>query len=235
MLPQKSSKQATVVGIDGQQTEIPTKNPHQNFDEMEDKVLWKHFKDGKREAFSYIYKTHVQALFIFGQQITKDKELVKDCIHNLFIEVSRPSKKQEEVISIKSYLYKSLYRLLVRSLEKEKKAKSLENDEAFHGFSLNFSDERTLTDEENLKIKKKKIEIIVNRLPKKQRMAFMYYFYEGLTYEEIAYVMGISRVHSARKLVYKAITKIRENIDKAITLLSGIWLLIILFTWLNMR
>jgi len=227
-----TSKKIDAVDTEIGQFTTQSENIHQVFFAMEDKEVWKAFKDGNKDAFSYIYQTYVQNLFAFGQQIIADKELIKDCIHNLFVDISsKSSSKDSEVISIKSYLYKSLYRLLVRTSEKGKRIILFDNQEKFEGFTLDFSDDKTLVDEEYLNQKKKKIAIAVNQLPKRQREAFMYFFYEGFTYEEIASIMELKQIHSARKLIYKAISKIKEGVGKKITLYSISLIVIIYLCW----
>ncbi|MBT32792.1 MAG: RNA polymerase subunit sigma-24 [Thalassobius sp.] len=204
------------------------KTSQQKYELLEDKALWKAFREGDQGAFSHIYKTYVQTLFTFGCQIVNDRELVKDCIQNLFIDLKKPSKKNTEILSIKSYLFKSMYRRVIRMAKRENRYLSYNNKWETEGFMVSFSHERTLINEEILKDKKTKIEKVVNELPNRQREAFLYHFYEGLSYEEVAHVMDLQKVHSARKLIYKAIGTIKEKLNPAIVLTSVVVLLLIL-------
>ena len=209
------------------------KPSNEKYQILSDKELWQAFKSGDQNAFSYIYKTYIQALFVFGCQIVNDRELVKDCIQNLFVDLKKQSKKNTEVLSIKSYLFKSLYRRVIRMAKKENKYMTYNNKWEKEGFMVSFSHERTLINEEILKDKKSKIERVVNNLPIRQREAFLYHFYEGMSYEEVAYIMGLGRVHSARKLIYKAIAKIKEKINPSTILASSIVLLLLLYLFFN--
>ena len=112
--------------------------------------------------------------------------------------------------------------------KRENRYLSYNNKWETEGFMVSFSHERTLINEEILKDKKTKIEKVVNELPNRQREAFLYHFYEGLSYEEVAHVMDLQKVHSARKLIYKAIGTIKEKLNPAIVLTSVVVLLLIL-------
>lgn len=46
---------------------------------------WQKFIDGDIESFQKIYTTYVDDLFDYGMNICGDKELVLDCIHDLFV------------------------------------------------------------------------------------------------------------------------------------------------------
>jgi RNA polymerase sigma factor (sigma-70 family) len=197
---------------------------------IDEQQLWQAFKNGDEKAFSHIYKTHIQALFEFGCQFVGNRELVKDAIQSVFIETRNSKTKQEGIFSIKSYLYKSLYRKIIKMAKKESKLLSFSPKLDDEGFLVTFSHDLTIINDEGIKNKKMMVEKAINRLPARQREALLYYFYEGLTYEEIAYIMGFDQVHSARKLVYKSIQAIREAVGKPITL-SSLAILILLVLW----
>jgi RNA polymerase sigma-70 factor (ECF subfamily) len=69
----------------------------------------------------------------------------------------------------------------------------------------------------------------VQSFPKKQRELLPYTF-EGLSYEEIAQIMAMTKVKSARALVYRALESlsedltIQQHVSQAITALWAICL-----------
>ena len=37
--------------------------------------------------FAYLYDKHIDNLFAFGSRFTTDREMVKDCIHDVFVKL----------------------------------------------------------------------------------------------------------------------------------------------------
>ncbi|MEL7001993.1 MAG: RNA polymerase sigma factor [Bacteroidota bacterium] len=178
-------------------------------DKLSDQQIFDKFKNGDRLAFTYIYNKYVNPLFNFGRQFSTDQELIKDCIHDLFIRLRRPGKKVK-ILSIKSYLYKCLYHDLIKKLDKEKKP--FEADSGLPNFHIALSHEHTLINQQITNARRENLEHSLNRLSEKQRRAVLLYFYEELSYKEISEVFGMSNVKSARKLIYRAMDKLKELI-----------------------
>ena len=84
-----------------------------------DTFLWNDFIKGDENAFRLIYLQYVQSLFKYGCNFTRDEALVKDCIHDVFIDLSKYRSDLSSTNNIKLYLFKSLKRKIIRSLGKE--------------------------------------------------------------------------------------------------------------------
>ena len=81
------------------------------------KSPWELLIEGDREAFISIYETHYQDLFTYGFSISGDKELTKDCIQDLFLEMwNIRSQLTGEVTNVKSYLFTWLRRKITKTL-----------------------------------------------------------------------------------------------------------------------
>ena len=52
-----------------------------------DSRLWKAFRAGSREAFDYIFKQEAAPLLSYGTKFTPDRDMVLDCIQDLFVEL----------------------------------------------------------------------------------------------------------------------------------------------------
>jgi DNA-directed RNA polymerase specialized sigma24 family protein len=59
----------------------------------------------------------VKALFAYGIQIVKDRAVVEDCIHDLFIELWNRKAFLSSTDSIKLYVFKSLKKKSSKSLK----------------------------------------------------------------------------------------------------------------------
>jgi len=71
--------------------------------------LWKSFLKGDDKSFSLIYQQHIDGLFLYGSKLCPDRELVRDCIQKVFIDLFIKRKKvSKEIANLKSYLFVSL-------------------------------------------------------------------------------------------------------------------------------
>ncbi len=86
----------------------------------DDCQLWQEFQQGSETAFSRIYRLHASLLYGYGMKLVKDKELIKDCIQDLFIEMWNTKNRLGSVKNIKSYLFKSIRRKLIAAAIKNR-------------------------------------------------------------------------------------------------------------------
>lgn len=173
----------------------------------EDVVLWSEFKAGNEVAFSALYERYIVALFNYGEIITADKELIEDSIHDLFVALWKNRKTIAQVDSVRYYLYKALKRKVVKNLEKKRKSplKAAFKDHDFeivlpHDFGIISGEDSALLKENILKA--------LNQLSRRQKEVIILRFYDGLSFAEIADILGISQ-KSTYTLVYRALASMK--------------------------
>ena len=66
------------------------------------------FQSGDVSAFSTLYDMHINLLFNYGCKLTTDKELLKDCIHDVFVKLYTKKAELGIIDNFKSYLLISL-------------------------------------------------------------------------------------------------------------------------------
>lgn len=71
-------------------------------------ALWQQYKLGDPGAFSRLYGAYVQVLYAQGMRVTPDAGLVKDCIHDLFVELWRDRQRVPQPESVTAYLAEAL-------------------------------------------------------------------------------------------------------------------------------
>ena len=179
-----------------------------------DTNLWNDFIKGDEDAFRLIYNNYVQLLFNFGCNFTHDKDLVKDCIHDVFIDLSKYRSKLGPTDNIKLYLFKSLKHGIVRSLNKGKLLSTIDNE----NIPFNYPD---LTDNKQIEDESEErhhhLETALATLTSRQKEAIFLKFVSGLSYEELSSVMKLN-YQSARNLVFRGFEKLRENYPKKLLL-----------------
>lgn len=183
------------------------------YENKPDQDIWRAFNKGNETAFNYIYRSYAHALFQYGRQFSKDEHILQDCIQNIFIDLRRKRGSLSEVHSIKAYLFKILQREVIRSVNRERGTAYTTRglDEQF--FAVEISHETKLIQDEYDAEKKQMVEKAMNQLTVRQRQAVLLLYEEGMSYREIAEVMELNEVKSARKIVYRALASLKVLIS----------------------
>ncbi|MCG6190052.1 RNA polymerase sigma factor [Maribellus maritimus] len=172
-----------------------------------DFFLWRRLKAGDTEAFNELYNRYADILFSFGQLYSKDKETVKDCIHDLFFELYKYRKNLSDTNNIKNYLFLSLRRKIQTS--KNVKLSLIYSDnitESENKSNISFPDIHD--GDENLE----RLKIEIAQLPDRQKEALILRFHSELSYNDIAEIMDIS-VESVRKNIYRSVKTLRTKLS----------------------
>ena len=181
-------------------------------------------EQGDESVLGTVYNQYVHDLFRFGSQISRDKEIVKDCIQDVFVTLLRRNIPVSKVNSIKSYLYKSLYRAILEKIKKERKY-LLDHPvfDNFEGFEIEISRESRMIDEEAYRLRVTKLNEQLKHLSRKQKQAILLFYYDGFSQEEIAEIMSLKNRNSVTKLVRRGLDSIRRNIMLSLLLVFNIF------------
>lgn len=176
--------------------------------------LWRSFLNGDDKSFALIYQRYIDGLLSYGHKLSSDRELVSDCIQEVFMDLFLKRKKLGvNIKNLKAYLFVALRNSLIKKLTKKRKFESVEigddHDEINFSIEYNFQDQ--LIKLENSDEIKEKLSAAVNSLPAKQKEIIYLKFEEELEYLEISEILKIS-VESARKLLYRALLSLRKVI-----------------------
>jgi len=180
-----------------------------------DTILWNKFRRGDPEAFRAIYNSHVQSLYRFGCHFTNDKALVKDCVQDIFVKLASSGSGLGSTNNIKLYLFKSLKRKIIKSLDKSGIIGSL--DTAKLPFIYTVSAEEILIDDESERLRYVQLDRAMSNLSPRQKEAIYLKFVSDLSYEELSKVMHMN-YQSARNLVFRGMEKLRESFPNNIFL-----------------
>ncbi len=174
-----------------------------------DYFLWKRIKAGNAQAFQELYDRYADILFSFGMVYSRDRELVKDCIHDLIFDLYKYRKNLAENDNIRNYLFKSLKRKVLASGKKNLRLVYSENLTQETGNELHETDS---DENEEQQDQLNQINQLIGQLPEKQREILNLKFQLEMPYHEIAEIMDIS-VESVRTSVYRSIKTIREQLE----------------------
>lgn len=175
-----------------------------------DRELWDKFRIGDESAFIQIYNSYANILFNYGCQFTQDRELVKDSLHDFFIYLRKNRTGFNSTDSIKFYLLKSFKRVILRNVKKSIKESKINQEFGFLQFPVELSSETMLINKQFEDSQIVKLNIALSELKQKEREAIYYFYYEGLSYEQIASIFGFTHVASGRRLIYTALINLRK-------------------------
>ncbi|SHN15387.1 Sigma-70 region 2 [Cyclobacterium lianum] len=172
--------------------------------------LWLQFRQGSETAFIKIYERYFDQLFDYGLRFSGQPQLVEDCIQDIFIQIRLRREGLGDTDSIKFYLMKCLKRKLIREAGKIGKNVDFKDNESF---SLEYSPEQVLIDQQIHEEQGIKLNQALKKLSGRKKEALYYFYFEGLSYQQISELMGLSQVKSARNLIYQAISTLRSSIN----------------------
>ena len=191
----------------------------------EDFALWNQFLEGDEKAYLYIYKLYAQDMYSYGMLFTTNSELVKDCLHDVFIKIHRNRKKLSQVDNIRLYLLKAMKNYLFDVFDKKKEL--FHNDTIEPVFSPEYTIEDKIIRQEELHYQSRKIRQMLESLTPRQKEVLYYIYMKNLTYDEIGEIMQMN-YQSVLNLIQRSIKKLRETFAESKVYLSIIIQLILI-------
>jgi RNA polymerase sigma factor (sigma-70 family) len=182
-----------------------------------DYFIWKCFREGDKKAFFILYDQFFDTLFNYGLHFTRDKDLLKDCIHDLFLDLYKYRKNLSETDNVRFYLLRSLRRLIYK--ENTRKSIVLPDEQIFlHNDISEMTFEENLVASETKDKNYRALAEVMKELSDKQREGLALKFEQNLSYKEIAGILDIS-VESARTNIYRTLKALRKALrEKGISI-----------------
>jgi RNA polymerase sigma factor (sigma-70 family) len=172
-----------------------------------EQTLWESFSNGDEAAYDQLYLLSFTRLYNYGMKLCHQPDLVKDAIHDLFIDLWKSYHKARQIQAIVPYQYKALRNIILKTQSQSTSSVSLEHA---HDFTFDSSMETKLILQESKLGQMKNLQAALESLTKKQREVIFLKFFEQLNYDEVAHILGIS-TKAAYKLVGRALAFLREK------------------------
>jgi len=178
-----------------------------------DEQIWVAFQDGDKQALASIYYRSFKFLMAYGHKISADGDLVKDCIHDLFVEIWNNKLNLSVPRSVKAYLLTCLKRKLIRYMNRRRRAARVEVNRLPDRQQVESREDQLISDQDSLD-QQNALKLAISNLTKREQEAIYLKFYTNLSYEEIVGVMNIS-ADSIYNLISKAIDVLQKEAHKS--------------------
>ena len=87
-----------------------------NFEDFIDKL-----KDGDDYSWNNLVRDYRDKLFAYAYSLSKDNEMSLEIVQQVFVKIYIVRKRLNPKLSIKTYMYKSVYNEFINTLNKKKK------------------------------------------------------------------------------------------------------------------
>jgi RNA polymerase sigma factor (sigma-70 family) len=187
--------------------------------------LWKQTIAGDGKAYDQLVRLFYQPLFQYGCRYSRNKELIKDCIQDVFLEVWQKRQQIDSEIPPKPYLMASLRRRIHRVVLADRQL--IGSDDLFREdlFDVEFSVEEAFIREEATLQTAQRCLHLLKTLPKRQQEVMYLKYFQDLSRDEIAEVMK-SAPQSVSNLIQLALKWLKSYVNSEVS-----WLLLLLFSF----
>jgi RNA polymerase sigma-70 factor (ECF subfamily) len=164
--------------------------------------------EGNHLEFSRFIDTWSQELFLFARGLLGNSEMAEEVVSDVFLSIWQQRHRLSEIANIKSYLYVSVRNKSLSTLSK--KQLTIVSLDDLPGY---YVDEITSPNKDVINPDlMEEINIVIENLPPKTKMAFSLSKIQGLKNKEVAETMNMS-VKNVEYHLKQAIIKISEALD----------------------
>jgi len=159
-----------------------------------------------------MYKAYYQFLFSYGFKACANREMTKDWIHEIFLELWNRHEQLPVVEHVGFYLRTWLKRKILRDLPKEQAA-AAKAMEAGQSFSAGHSYEDLLVQLQTSRGVKQQVEKAMEQLSSRQLEVVRMRFFDEMSYEQIANATRVSP-RTVYNQAYESLTTLRRHLAK---------------------
>lgn len=200
-----------------------------NFSLANEEIIWQSMLSGDREALGKLMHAFFRPLANYGLRFTSDKDLIKDAVQELFIILWERRSRLAISVNVKSYLFSSFRRLLLRALKKNHKNSMITLENVYvENFSIVLGvDDKIIASEQAMKLANH-FNQLISSLPERQKEIIYLRFFESLNREEIANILEIAP-QTVSNILQIALGKLRQGTPASVWKSYLIALLFVVF------
>ncbi len=182
------------------------------FRHIHDNELAGKVSSGDREAYEELFLRYAPGIYRFSLSSLKDKALAEDLTQDVFLKIWEKHSTLSQTGNIRAFIFKVAVNAIYDFIRRKNIAK------AFDDFTRlnNSPSENSAWDSLIYGEMRLKLDMLISQLPEQQRHIFMLNRLEGLSNEEIASELNLSK-RTVENHLYRSILFLKEHF-KAYTL-----------------
>ena len=154
----------------------------------EDIELIERLQKGDVEAFDLIYEKYSLKLYSFGFKYLRSKAEAEEIVQSVFLKLWENHKNLKKELSFKSYLFTIAYNDICKLFRKRSYGQKFIDDILYENNQSSNEIENSIDSQSVLE----RVQQIIEKLPKRQRIIFLKSRQEGKSTKEIAREIGLS-------------------------------------------
>lgn len=178
----------------------------ENLTHLDDESLIRLIKEGNHEAFSELVKRHSNKFYRIAYRIIFSKEDAEDIVQEAFLKLwqKRISWDPNKEVKFTTWFYKIIVNLCIDHNRKKKPEPLFEETQLID----NQHRQDVLLHEKEKQIM---LDRFIKELPERQQLALNLCFYEAVSNQEAADIMGVN-IKALQSLIMRAKTTLKEKV-----------------------
>jgi len=177
-------------------------------DNSKNRILKKAIANADDAAFEQLFTLLYQDLYSSGFRLCGDKELTKDSIQELFLELWQKRKQLSDIQNVKAYFKTSLRRKIIRKIKEQRKRNYQSLDDAIREIPVPSYEQLLIVAQDDL-VEKSRLQKALKSLSPQQLEMLKLRFFKEMTYQKIAETTGKSK-QTIYNQVFDAVKKLRK-------------------------
>jgi len=159
-----------------------------------------------------LYVFYYKRLYNYGRKFTDDLIALEDALQEALLAIWTGRQRLPQVDKPHTYLLSTFRYILFKKLRRDHKVVRLSSVEAAETGDPEFGIDQLLIRRDIESALRHRLQQALQTLTSRQREAIFLRFYEGLSYEEVAAIMGIS-VKATYKLMSRSLLQLKETLS----------------------
>ncbi|MBS7233783.1 sigma-70 family RNA polymerase sigma factor [Flavobacterium psychroterrae] len=164
---------------------------------------------GDETSYSLLFKKYFPIAISYGKSLLSDHDKVQDCIQDVFVDIWIYRNSLSREVIVKAYVLASVRKRIARLHKRDQFFKKTVSIDSV-SFYLDFRIENELIFDSESAIRVKKLNLLVNNLPSRQKEALYLRYHQSLSVEQIAVILDVN-YQSAINLLHRSLLKLRQE------------------------
>lgn len=174
-----------------------------------DESMLLELQEHNEQALAMLMRDHYNALFNYARRFTKDEELIKDAIQEVFISLWQRRETAGSILSLRFYLLGAIKKNVLKTTARITGRNESISEEEHYDFETELPIERNIIERQLAEENAWKLKKVIDGLSARQKEIIYLKFYQQLNQAQIASLMSISQ-QSVYNLLHESIQKLRK-------------------------